>query len=267
MGKIIRQLGIEPQLLAGDGMDKAQRFGVQALPMQAGDAVVGTIDRVSRHRMMDGCHVYPDLVGTAGFQAAFQQGELAQPFQHLVAGVGILGVRLTGRINGHLLAVSLAAAQAAFHKSLVLRKAAVDDGVIGTLHAVYGHLSAQPDVRCIVLCHHQQAAGVLVDAVDDAGADLAANAGKAALTVPQQGVYQCAVRVAGGRMDHHALGFVDHQQVLILIHDVQRDVLRHRFNGFCIRDLQQDDVPCLELEAFGRGPAVAQHMPGRHQPL
>ena len=31
MGKVVRQLGIEPQLLPGDGVDKAQRFGVQTL--------------------------------------------------------------------------------------------------------------------------------------------------------------------------------------------------------------------------------------------
>ena len=49
----------------------------------------------------------------------------------------------------------------------------------------------------VILGHHQQAAGVLVDAVHDAGADLAADAGQAALAMPQQGVDQGAVRVAG----------------------------------------------------------------------
>ena len=37
MGKVVRQLGIEPQLLPGNGVDKAQRFGVQTLAVQAGD--------------------------------------------------------------------------------------------------------------------------------------------------------------------------------------------------------------------------------------
>ena len=43
MGKVVRQLGIKPQLLPGDGVDKTQRFGVQTLPVQAGDAVVGAV--------------------------------------------------------------------------------------------------------------------------------------------------------------------------------------------------------------------------------
>ena len=55
MGKIVRQLGIKPQLLPGDGVDKAQRFGVQTLPVQAGDAVVGAVHRVPCHRVVNGC--------------------------------------------------------------------------------------------------------------------------------------------------------------------------------------------------------------------
>ena len=92
---------------------------------------------------------------------------------------------LGGRVDRHFFAVGLAAAEVCFHKALVLRKAAVNYRLVGALHAVHRHLLGKTDVGGIVLCHHQQAAGVLVDAVDDAGADLAANAGKAALAVPQ----------------------------------------------------------------------------------
>lgn len=66
MGKIVRQLGIKPQLLPGDGVDKAQRFGVQTLPVQAGDAVVGAVHRVPCHRVVDRGHVHADLMGAAG---------------------------------------------------------------------------------------------------------------------------------------------------------------------------------------------------------
>ena len=52
MGKVVRQLGIKPQLLPGDRVDKAQRFGVQTLPVQAGDAVVGAVHRVPCHRVV-----------------------------------------------------------------------------------------------------------------------------------------------------------------------------------------------------------------------
>lgn len=65
MGKIFRQLRVKPQLLPGNGVNKAQRFGMQALAMEAGDAVVRPIDRVACHRMMDGGHVHTNLMGSA----------------------------------------------------------------------------------------------------------------------------------------------------------------------------------------------------------
>ena len=92
---------------------------------------------------------------------------------------------LGGRVDRHFFAVGLAAAEVCFHKALVLRKAAVDNGLVGAFHAVDRHLLGQADVGGVIFCHHQQAAGVLINAVDDAGADLAANAGKTALAVPQ----------------------------------------------------------------------------------
>ena len=94
-------------MLARDGVNEAQCFGMKALAVEAGDAVVRAIDRVPCHRVMDGRHMNADLVGAACFQAAFQHRELAQALQHPVAGVGILGVGLGGRIDGHLLAVGL----------------------------------------------------------------------------------------------------------------------------------------------------------------
>ena len=211
--------------------------------------------------------MHTDLMGAAGFQAALQHGELPQPFQYLIARIGVFGVGFPGGVDRHFFAVGLAAAQIGLHKALILCKAAVHDGAIRALHTVHRHLLGKADVRCIVLCHHQQSAGVLIDAVHDAGANLPADAGQAALAMPQQGIDQGAVRVAGGRVHHHALGLVDHQQVGVLIHDIQRDLLRNGLDGLCVRDLQQHSVPCFQLETFGHGLAVALHMAVSYQCL
>ena len=68
----------------------------------------------------------------------------------------------------------------------------LDDRKAALLRTVHEDMPPLMEEGC------QQAAGVLVDAVHDAGADLAADAGQAALAMPQQGVDQGAVRVAGG---------------------------------------------------------------------
>ena len=82
-----------------DGVDEAQCLCMETLTVEPGDAVVGAIHRVARHRMLDGRHVDADLMGAARLEAAFQQGKAAEALQHLIAGVGILGVGLAGRVD------------------------------------------------------------------------------------------------------------------------------------------------------------------------
>ena len=92
--------------------------------------------------------------------------------------------------------------------------------------------------------HHHQAAGVLVQPVHDAGTRQQHGLG----VPPQQTVQQSAAPVAGCRVHHEARGFVDHQQVFVLKHDVQR----HRFRLECLalrRGAQFNAafVPCAHL--------------------
>ena len=68
-------------------------------------------------------------------------------------------------------------------------------------------------------------------------------------------------------MDHHPLGLVDHQQVPILIDDVQRDILRDGRDGGGVGDLHQDGVPRFQLAVFGRRLAVGQNVPFGDQVL
>ena len=86
-------------------------------------------------------------------------------------------------------------------------------------------LRAEGQVGGVVFGGDDEAAGIAVDAVDDAGALFAADAGETVAAVVEQGVDQGAVRVAGGRMDHQARGLVDHDDVVVLVDHVQGDVL------------------------------------------
>ena len=81
-------------------------------------------------------------------------------------------------------------------------------------------LSRQCQMGGVVFGGDDQAAGVPVDAVNDAGTLLAADAGEGVPAVVQQGVDQRAVRMARRRMHHHALWLVYHNDALILIDDV-----------------------------------------------
>ena len=98
------------------------------------------------------------------------------------------------------------------------------------------NLFTQGAVALVVLCADQQAAGVLVDAVDNALPLHTVAGGELSLAVKEQGVDQRPLLVARAGVHHHVFGFVDHQQMLVLVDDVQRDLLRLRQGGW-VEDL------------------------------
>ena len=86
-------------------------------------------------------------------------------------------------------------------------------------------LGTQLRLRLGCLSHHQQSAGVLVDAVYQSHRRVVRVVGRQPSQVPCDGVHQRAVEVAHARVHHHARRLVDHHQRVILIDDVQRYLL------------------------------------------
>ena len=101
--------------------------------------------------------------------------------------------------------------------------------------AMIGELRGQRLMSAVVLGHHHQPGGVLVQPVHDAGPPDAADPGKARAAMRDQRVDQCAGLVAGGRMHHEALRLVDDDDVVVLIDDVERDILALGFGGDRLR--------------------------------
>ena len=78
----------------------------------------------------------------------------------------------------------------------------------------------------VVLGHHHQPAGVLVQPVHDSRAAHAADARQRFAAMGDQGIDQGPVRVARRRMHDQAGGFVDDQHVVVLKNDIEIDSLR-----------------------------------------
>ena len=96
------------------------------------------------------------------------------------------------------------------------------DGVVLPLHAARGQLVHQRRVRLKREGNHQQAAGVLVEPVHDAGTRNRVGLGK----VMQQRILQRAITLTGARMDGQSGRFVDHRHIRVGVHDLQRHLLR-----------------------------------------
>src|SRR3546814_6930707 len=66
---------------------------------------------------------------------------------------------------------------------------------------------------------------LLIEAVDDARALCAADACQLRPAVGEKGVHLGSIRIAGGGMDDQAGGLVEHDEIAVLVKDVQRDRL------------------------------------------
>ena len=113
----------------------------------------------------------------------------------------------------------------------------VDDAFVVGQHAVYNRpVTTRDRVVCklhgkrlmggIIFTDDDGAGRILIDSVDDSGAQHAVDAGKLSPTVIQYGVDKGMAVMPGCRMDDHILWLVDNQNVAVLIENVQRDVFR-----------------------------------------
>ena len=115
--------------------------------------------------------------------------------------------------------------------------------------AMVGELRGQRPMRAVVLRHHHQPGGVLVEPVHDAGPPLAADAGEAVAAMGDQRVDQRAGPMAGGRMDHQIARLVDDDDVVVLIDDLERNRLRRGLGRLGRRHGDDDLVAGIDAMA------------------
>ena len=245
--------------LAGAGVGEAEGAGMEGLAGADGEAVLdelavfgvdgaladlaAAIAFVVEEGMADGGHMDADLVGPAGFQAAFHDGDEAVALEHFPMGDGpfpLVGIV----VHAEAEAVVGVAADGAGDGALVLGDVAPDDGGIDAVDGMDEELVGEVRLRLRVLGDDQQAAGVLVDAVHEHAETLVLAVRP--LGDPQvegERVHERPGVVPVPRMDYHPGGLVDNEDVVVLVGDVQRDVLRQDFHAApLVRHHELDDV-------------------------
>ena len=112
---------------------------------------------------------------------------------------------------------------------------AVEKGDVGLGDLSLGEHLAEFPVSAVVFGDENEAAGLFVEAVDDAGTEVAADVGEF-FQVEEQGVDEgaavaCVVGRAGSCVDHHAGGFVDDGEVFVFVEDVKGNVFGDGVKG------------------------------------
>lgn len=90
--------------------------------------------------------------------------------------------------------------------------------------AVAFELLRQPLMCRVGLRDDEKTRGVLVEAVNDARTFDTANAREAVTAMGNQSIHQGPSVVSGGRMHDQAGRLIDHDDVLVLVHDVECDL-------------------------------------------
>ena len=221
-------------------MDETQAQGVQAVAGHQREAVfdelpvfaecrpfqypVAAVAFVVEQRVADGFHMHADLVRAAGFQPAFDQGHVTQPFQYAVMGHGMFPHRAVRRIDGHSHPVGRVAGDIAGDGPFVFVEVAPHQRMVDAPDGVVVELPGEKGVRPLVFGHDQQPGGVFVDPVYQSGPHVARLEQGQALQVVGQGIDQGAGVVAVAGMYDHAGLFIDDDEVGVFVNDVQRNV-------------------------------------------
>ena len=140
----------------------------------------GAIECIPDNGVTDGGHVNANLMSTAGFNAYAHQGELAESgveathyFVMRDSGAGVVsGTR------GHSGAANGVTTDGGIDRSLLSLDGAVHQCDVGLADLTRGKEIGERGVGGVVLGNDDEAAGVLVEAVDDAGAKVAAGCRK-----------------------------------------------------------------------------------------
>lgn len=104
---------------------------------------------------------------------------------------------------------------------------AMGDGKVEFFHGfALCKLGGEALVGFVRFCDDKTAGGIFIEAVDNAGALYAANTGEFSPAVVKEGVYESAVRIAGGGVDDDSVGFVQDDDFGILMEYIEGNVLR-----------------------------------------
>ena len=197
--------------------------------------------------MSDVLHVNTDLVRPPRFQLAFHQGHRSQALQHAVMRHGVFAF---AAILKHLLNATIAEGSTHMARDgAILADVSPNQRPVTAIHCALKKLLAQVGQRPFRLAQHHEASGVLVQAVHQPWPRLGL-IGKAGhvLEVMQDAIHQRTRVIPMAGVHHQIHRLVEHQQVVVLIEDVQIHGLRKQFKLIHrLRQLHRDHILGLHL--------------------
>ena len=201
-------------------MAKGKPVGVEKLafhPGGAGQRVHAAVERVAGNRATGGGGVDADLVGAAGEKFQLEEGSPGPGADDFPVGPG--GAALGA--HGHFLAVDGVAPDRALPGAHLSFGATQHKGEVGFLGFAVLELTAEFAVGGIGFRGDEDSGSFEIEPMNDAGTVGASAGGEMARAVMQQGGGEGARGSAGSRMNGDSRGFVEDNDVGVLVKDVE----------------------------------------------
>ena len=167
---------------------------------------------------------------TSGFEAAFHQRDVAQTFQNGIVCDRRLPLVAFGK-NSHLHTVTRVSADIAFDPSFVIAYDAPYECTVFTLGRLMEKLHAQMRLCFRLFGDNQQAGRIFIDTMDESQGRIIGIVGRIVFQIPGKGIHQRAGIVSVSGMHDQPCRFVDHQQIVIFVHDFYRNIFRENLES------------------------------------
>ena len=187
--------------------------------------------------------MHTNLVRSTRLQTALHKRNIAIAAQHLVVGYGVLTIRAIGK-DIHLQPILGATADISCNSALVLGDIAPYECHIAAIDGVVEKLLGKRGVSPLILGYNQQSRCILVDTMHQSRTGVALGEHRQILKVVRQGVHQRTAMVAHTGVNDHTRLLVYYNDVVILVDNVKRDILRH--NLLLTAGIGQDDRYLVE---------------------
>ncbi len=243
---------------AASRMDENQLSCMKALTFKALFRRWRAIESVPKKRMPNRCHVYANLMGAPGLKNTAYVSISLIRCNTLPVSNSRLGILFS---HSHAFAVNRMSAYRLVNCSRVFLEAASGYGLVNPVQAMVRKLCRKRSMGKIIFCNNEQAGGVFIDTVDNAGPTLTADTGERVTAVIKQCVYKSTVRMSGGRMHDHAALLVYYNKVSVLINDIKRDVLCYKGNILQLREEHENLITGIAAIIFFKRLSVQAYKP------
>ena len=174
--------------------------------------------------------------------------------------------RSAARFRGHARAAIRIARNGQLNAATLLFQGTLHEGDVSLLDGALAKRLRKPGVRKIIFRHKEDSRSFLVQAMDDAGPQQIAGL-REGLPAAQQRVDKRSVRVPRSGVHGHARGFVDGDDVLVLVENIKWDRFGFRAQRRARLKNDLDGVACADLVRIFRRLPVQQDQPARDELL